>query len=166
MSMRHFSYRRIVIAAIALWLGFGQPRCLLAHDVFQTLPYATLGIGTRSGCARGAKIVVADAAEWRRVWSAHTRGLANPSQLPKVDFAHQVVLVLLNGQAPRGTSIEVAQVVQGPQATLVYYFVNQDAVAPGHQATAQPFHFAVIDKPVTPIRFVDAVGRTCSDCGK
>lgn len=161
-----FSQRSVLAGLMLLPLLLKHP-CLALADVFQTLPYVTVGLGTQSGCAHGAKMALTDEAQWQRVWNTHLRGLHNAPVLPTVDFTRQIVLVLLDGAAPAGTSIEVAQVVQGPQTTLVYYFVNQDDVAPGHKANAtQPFHFAVIDKPATPIRFVDAVGRTCSDCGK
>ncbi|MBV9470084.1 MAG: hypothetical protein JO316_03550 [Abitibacteriaceae bacterium] len=143
----------------------------LSHSPFHTLPYVTLGIGARSGCVRPAKMVITKDAEWRRVWHVHTQGMINPPALPVVDFSRQVVLVLLNGKSlSPDTSLEVAQVVTGPQETLVYYYLNGDDSTQRTRLKAaratQPFHFAAIDKPTTPIRFVNALSATCSNCGK
>lgn len=172
-------FLRVVISGILAfsWKVFAPPMSVAsdineaAHSVFRTLPYMTLGIGARSGCTRPAKMVIAKDAEWRRVWRVHTQGMINPPPLPIVDFSRQVVLVLLNGKSlSSNISLEVAQVVVGPQETLVYYRLNgDDAPKSGSSRVAvptHPFHFAAIDKPMTPIRFVSALGATCSDCGK
>lgn len=134
---------------------------------FALVPFETVGIGTASGCIRPANLVITTAAEWQRVWAVHAAGRTPAPALPAVDFSRQVVLALLAGNTTAaGATAEVAQIVRGPSEMLVYYSVNRDGGSKlaGGAAATQPYHFAVIDRPSTPLRFVDAFHSVCTTC--
>ncbi len=123
-----------------------------------------------------------------------TRAAASATpELPTVDFARQAVVVLLMGNSAADSWIEINQVVSTPSATVIFYGSRsgpgpahtqkeQEALAtPGAGAaipsvsprsvtrnpakdSSQPFHFAIIDKPVAPVRFNDLLAPDCPVC--
>jgi hypothetical protein len=150
-----------------------------------SIPFQTLAIGARSGVERPAKMLITDEREWQRVWGVHTKPATETPQLPSIDWSRQAVLSLLmgrvSGDAASGNnsstapSIELVQVVHTPLDTVVYFrearpAAQNEAVAKtttdGKTATpnAQPFHFALIDKPSTPLRFVNLSAERCDTC--
>jgi hypothetical protein len=132
-----------------------------------TMPFQTLAIGARSGCERAAKMLISDEREWQRVWGLHATA-AEKAELPAIDWSRQAVVVLLMGQvsgdASTAPAITLHQVVHTPHDTVVYF---QEAPATKTKTAApavQPFHFALIDKPVTPLRFVNLSAERCDTC--
>ena len=113
-------------------------------------------------------MVITNEIEWRRVWGIHTAGLADAPAAPAVDFSRQVVLALLMGeQQGADRSIEIAQIVRGPHETLAYFTLDGGAMqqsAVTSPATSQPFHFAVIERPASPLRFANSYGASCFTC--
>lgn len=174
------------------------------------MPFQTLGIGTQSGGARPAKMLITNEKEWRRVWAVHTRGATDgrtsgaPSnaaaastptaalEAPVVDFSTKAVVVLLMGEAAAGSWVEINQIVRTPSATVVFFgsrvgtgpmptqtereafkaitppvppvMAAPVAVSAAAKTSAQPFHFAIIDKPAAPVRFNDLFAPTCPAC--
>lgn len=115
-------------------------------------------------------------------------------ELPTVDFSRQAVVVLLLGKSPADSWIEINQVVSTPSATVIFFGSRsgagpartqkeQEALATpaatvaalssrasrsmalnAAKTSAQPFHFAIIDKPVAPVRFNDLLAPECPVC--
>jgi hypothetical protein len=156
-----------VVALALLPCGFAAP--VRANDAAplippanpQVVPFETLGIGSQSGCTKRALFAISDEAEWKRVWGVHTQALNDAPKMPQVDFSRQTVLAILSGERRDGKSLKIAQIVSGPADTVVYFWATEDeawtnSVVPTADKT-EPFHFAVIDKAPTPLRFVDAL---------
>lgn len=169
--------RRITSCAFVAGLTTGAcllPRIALAEDSTSSerspigeMSFQTLGIGTQSGCARAAKMLITDAKEWRRVWKVHTANLKPAPPLPNVDWSHQAVIALLGGQE-RDASIQINQIVRAPTAVVVF-FDNHSADAgvadaDNKKTGARSFHFALIEKPQTPLRFQDLSSPECATC--
>lgn len=136
----------------------------------KVVPYETLSIGNESGCTKRALFAISDATEWQRVWGVHTSGLTDAPRLPKVDFSRQTVLALLSGERNDGKALQVMQIVRSPQETVVYYTTAEEKLwlpveVAEPEEKAQPYTFIVLDKPSTPLRFVDALAASnCSKC--
>ena len=139
------------------------------------LPFETLGTGNESGCAKRALFAVNDVAEWQRVWGVHTQGIAEAQSLPKIDFSRQTVIAVLSGERDDEKSLQIAQVVRGPQETVVYFMLSDakswlglDEISVKTQAekAARPYVFVAVDKVTTPLRFADvfAAPSSCSKC--
>ncbi len=137
-----------------------------------SIPFQTLAIGSTSGCVRPARLLISDEKEWQRVWGIHAQGVAQTeakATLPTIDWSRQAVVALLMGQAsgtPSTTlSIEIAQIVHTPLDTVVFFretrAAQEVAANPVH---VQPVHFALIDKPSTPLRFVNLSTPDCATC--
>lgn len=139
---------------------------LAAAETEPAVPFVSLATGNKSGCTKRALMTIENEAEWHRVWKLHSNSDAEPQ---KVDFERQSVVALLAGSQPNQKLIEISEIVASPRETVIFYVLaDQDlswerALAAGG---SQPFHFALIDKPKLPVRFVDAlVGDTrCSKC--
>ena len=132
------------------------------------MPFETVGLGNQSGCAKRAFMSVTDETEWRRVWGVHSQGLSDAPKLPKVDFTRQSVIALLAGAQPTAKTIQVAQIVRNPREAVVFFLLTDEEATWGQQVVAgpsQPFHFAIIDKLETPVRFADALLGD-ADCRK
>lgn len=130
----------------------------------KTVPFETLGLGTQSGCTRPAKLIVTNEVDWKRVWRVHLSGKVPSRALPAVDFSHQVVLAVLGGRMMPGSDARIGQIVKRKTETQVYYYVQPGQGDISGRASVQPFHFAVIEKPSTPLHWMDALGATCIDC--
>ncbi len=166
--------RNILLAALALLpcgvAATGKP--VRAQEIrpekAAILPFETVGLGNQSGCSKRALMSVTDEAEWRRVWGVHTQGLLDAPALPKVDFSRQSVIALLAGTQPTAKTIQVAQIVRDAREAVVFFLLADDEITWGQQAVSgpsQPFHFAVVNKLETPVRFVDALlGDDCRKC--
>lgn len=138
------------------------------------VPFETLGTGDESGCAKRALFAINDEVEWQRVWNVHTSGLAEAQRLPKIDFARQTVLAVLSGERNDGKSLQIAQIVRGPQETIAYFQLSDEKswlgvaetpVKNEESKTARPYVFVAIDKVITPLRFVDVyAAQNCSKC--
>lgn len=133
------------------------------------LPFETVGIGNQSGCAKRALLSITDEVEWRRVWGVHTQGLADAPRLPQVDFTKQSVIALLAGVQPTAKTIQVAQIVRDAREAVVFFLLADEETTWGQPSVigpSQPFHFAVVDKVATPVRFVDALigDEGCRKC--
>ncbi|HEX8832561.1 MAG TPA: hypothetical protein VF719_00085 [Abditibacteriaceae bacterium] len=118
------------------------------------LTFQTLDIGTKSGLNRPAKMMIVDEAEWKRVWKIHTTGQEFALSAPPVDWENKAVVALMLGEQSPNSGIEVRQIARNRNETVVYYF--QTRGARDGKNVAQPFHFVVVDKPQTPVRFADA----------
>lgn len=135
-----------------------------------SIPFQTLAIGTDSGCVRAARLLISDEKEWQRVWGIHAQGVGakENSALPTIDWSRQAVVALLMGEvraSPNTTSTEIAQVVHTPLDTVVFYRETRPAPeAENSSARVQPVHFALIDKPVTALRFVNLSTPDCATC--
>jgi hypothetical protein len=138
-----------------------------------SIPFQTLAIGTSSGCARPARLLIRDEKEWQRVWGIHAQGVATQPEskgtLPAIDWSRQAVVALLMGEvggaANTTASIEIAQVVQTPLDTVVFYRETRpEPEAATNSARVQPVHFALLDKPNTPLRFVNLSAPDCATC--
>ena len=162
----HRKRKNTLLAALALLPGgvVTTAKTVRAQEIqpqrAAILPYETVGLGSQSGCAKRALMFITDEPEWRRVWGVHSQGTVDASKLPRVDFSKQSVIALLAGTLPTAKSIQVAQIVRDAREAVVFYLVADEETAWGKQAASgpsQPFHFAVIDKLDTPVRFVDAL---------
>lgn len=133
-----------------------QPAQAAAPSVFRTLD-----IGAQSGCVRPGKLIITDEKEWQRVWVLHTSIQKIKFSPPPVDFTKQAVVALMLGEQPAGASIETVQILNGRADTTIYYSVQRGQK--GGAGVGQPFHFAMIDKPVGPVRFA-SVSEECAAC--
>ena len=142
-----------------------------------SIPFQTLAIGSSSGCTRPARLLISEEKEWQRVWGIHARGThaqesatepAAKSAMPAIDWSRQAIVALLMGEvngASSTTSIEIAQVVHTPLDTVVFYRETRPAQeSAADSARVQPVHFALIDKPSTPLRFVNLSAPDCATC--
>jgi hypothetical protein len=105
------------------------------------------------------------------VWGIHLQGVRakQNASLPDIDWARQVIVALLMGEvtgaATQTTSIAISQIVHTPLDTVVFYRETR----PKQEATAnstrvQPVHFALLDRPATPVRFVNLSVPDCATC--
>jgi hypothetical protein len=136
-----------------------------------SIPFQTLAIGSSSGCARPARLLIGDEKEWQRVWGIHTQRVDAKQNvtLPAIDWSRQAVVALLMGEvsaaANTTSSIEIAQVVHTPLDTVVFYREARPEQEPAtNSSRVQPVHFALIDKPTTPLRFVNLSAPDCATC--
>ncbi|HEX8234750.1 MAG TPA: hypothetical protein VF600_02245 [Abditibacteriaceae bacterium] len=141
------------------------------------IPFQTLAIGASSGCARPARLLIRDEKEWQRVWGIHALsmnagGIATQPEsqvaLPAIDWSRQAVVALLMGEVSGTadtTSIEIVQVVHTPYDTVIFYRETRpEEAAKTNAIRVQPVHFALIDKPATPLRFVNLSAPDCATC--
>lgn len=163
---------------ISLAIALGSSGLAIAEEPntsaakIAVVPYETLSIGNQSGCKKRALFAISDAGEWQRVWGIHTSGLTEAPSIPKVDFSRQSVLAILSGERSDGKFLQIAQIVRSPQETVVYFSTGAEeswlnvSQMPKADELAQPYAFLVIDKPATPLRFVDAFAEqnNCSKC--
>ncbi len=136
-----------------------------------SIPFQTLAISTSSGCVRPARLLVNDEKEWQRVWGIHAEGVSAKQNvtLPPIDWSRQAVVALLMGEvsgaAATTASIEIAHVVHTPLDTVVFYRETRPVPeAETNLARVQPVHFALIDKPSTPVGFVNLSAPDCATC--
>jgi hypothetical protein len=138
-----------------------------------SIPFQTLAIGATSGCARPARLLIQNEKEWQRVWGIHAQGVAaqpeSKATLPGIDWSRQAVVTLLMGELDGATnttaSIEIAQVVQTPLDIVVFYRETRpEQQSVTNLTRVRPVHFALIDKPSTPLRFVNLSAPDCATC--
>lgn len=128
---------------------------------YQPIAYETLAIGSRSGCAVPAKMLISNQAEWERVWTKHMTRDEMKLSAPPVDWTRKAVVALLGGET-RGGSLELQHITREAGITTIYYSASRDA---GDRSAAEPFHFALIDAPTGPVKFADG-NIDCSVCAR
>ena len=156
--------------------GFAVPvQANAAVKAFSNVPFETLGIGNESSCTKRALFAINDATEWQRVWGVHTSGIADAQSLPKVDFSRQTVIAVLSGERNDGKSLQIAQIVRGPQEAMVYFSTSDEKswldvaevqTKVDEHKSVQPYVFVAVDKITTPVRFMDVFAAQNCSTGK
>jgi hypothetical protein len=135
----------IVVAAL---LGGAPPRGLREMK----LEMKTIEKGTDSAVDTGGQLIARTPAEWKKLWQSH----AWDRELPKVDFARDMVVGVFMGSRPTaGFAVEIVGTHRENGTLIVEYRETR----PGNDAmTAQiltaPYHLAAIPKFAGPVKFV------------
>ncbi len=174
--------QRVRVAVVGSTVAFAASACFVAQATWAAdsvstptsatspigeVAFQTLGLGTQSGCTRAAKMLVTTDKEWKRVWTLHTSKLASkPSPSPPdVDWSRQAVVVLLGGEG-RDASISINQIVRAPTGIVVFFDnMRKDGDSKSRKTgETRSFHFALIEKPRSPLRFQDLSNPECATC--
>lgn len=149
----------------ATWAADSASTSTSATPPIGEVAFQTLGLGTQSGCTRAAKMLVTTDKEWKRVWTLHTSKLASKPSLPDVDWSRQAVVVLLGGEG-RDASISINQIVRAPTGIVVFFDnMRRDGDSKSRKGgDTRSFHFALIEKPRSPLRFQDLSNPECATC--
>jgi hypothetical protein len=121
-----------------------------------TVPFQTVAKGTKSGIKTGERMCVTEEEEWLGLWRRHLTGSLQTEPCPSVDFEHNMLLAVFQGEGDADSGfVEIEKVKQLPDKILVVLKRN-DAKAPtseGERATTTSFHIAKTAKINLPVVF-------------
>ena len=112
--------------------------------------FATLAQGSSSQIQEPREVVVRSAAEWERLWSAHSS-----QPLPTVDFSRSLVVGVFLGTRPTaGYTVEITAVNGDDDRVVVEYLEHRPAPdAFVAQVLTSPFHVVSLPRDVGAIEF-------------
>jgi hypothetical protein len=121
------------------------------------LAMTTIENGTDSAVDSAGQFTARTEAQWMKLWRSH----AWDRQLPKVDFARDMVVAVFMGSRPTaGFSIEIVGTRKQDGALIVEYregAPQDDAITA--QILTAPYHIAAIPKFAGPVKFEKIVDR-------
>jgi hypothetical protein len=118
--------------------------------------FETVVKGTNSGIRRAETKVVTSDKEWEQFWKQHSSITSPSPAAPKVDFAKQVVVVVMTGEKMTGGyTVEVTRIeLKKETATVHYKETKPKETNFTIQVLTQPFHFVRMDRPKGQVKFV------------
>ena len=122
--------------------------------------------GERSGFADAARLVVRDAATWRRVWAVLAAGRADSLAPPPVDFRRELLIVAAFGARPSaGHRVAIDTVRRGDFAVeAVVRSVEPAAGCAAAFALVQPVDVVRVPRTERPVAFAER--RAAAPCGR
>ena len=115
-----------------------------------SVPFTSIGQGTRSGIQDARAVVVRSAAEWRTLWKEH-----DTAPPPDVDFSQVIVLGVFQGTKPSaGFSIQITSVTAKGTSAVVE--VVEGKPRPGMmtaQVLTSPFHLVTVPRQFESVEF-------------
>ena len=94
---------------LAIFIGVGSG--WLAANGAEPLELRNIAKGGVSGIVEARQLVVTNAAEWTKLWTAHRANVRGDTKLPEIDFAKEmVVFVALGQQRTGGYAVQIVKV--------------------------------------------------------
>lgn len=128
----------VVMTGQAQRLAAKQQGIVYEHS--DLVPFLREIQGSKTGLKKETHLVIKDSKSWTELWSQHQAGKAEPEKLPKVDFAKEMVLVVVAPESAKD-GVVIREVTQSKGKLTADY-------APSSTAR---FHFAVVKKDSTPV---------------
>ena len=120
---------------------------------------------SKEGVGQPVRCVVRRPEEWTPLWAALTRTFVSSQPSPPVEFGTRMVLVAGMGIRPStGFSIGIESVHRtddGLDATVVHYLPGGCEVG---LAETEPVHVVAVPRHDGPVRFIEKIRYTPSDC--
>ena len=132
----------IAVRRLILW-------CLVAQAGV-SVPFTSIGQGTRSGIQDARAVVVRTPGEWRTLWKEH-----DTAAPPDVDFSQVIVLGVFLGTKPTaGFSVQITSVTaKGTSAVVEVVEGKPRAGAMTAQVLTSPFHLVTVPRQFESVEF-------------
>lgn len=141
------------------WLVLLAGACFgwLAANGAEPLELRNIAKGGVSGIVETKQLVVTNASEWAKLWSAHRANTRGDTQLPEVAFVKEmVVFVAMGQQRTGGYSVEIVKVEPGEKTLKI--LVKRKSPPKGAmvtQALTAPFHIVAVPRSELKPEFVE-----------
>jgi hypothetical protein len=120
------------------------------------MPFYTIEKGTKSGIKSAERICVREEEEWLTLWRRHRAGSLVSDTAPPVDFEHNMVIAIFQGEGTNDSGfVEIDRVKLLPDKVLVI-ISEGDANSPkseSDRSTTTSFHIAKTSKNSLPVVF-------------
>jgi len=135
----HFSFAVISLLTVMACAATGYG---------DSLPFRTIAEGAFSGITRARQEVIKDKAAWGKLWKQHNRDAQPAGEIPEIDFAKEMALVVTMGQQRTGGyAIEIVKVESAKGRLRIS--VSHQSPPPGAMVTdalTAPFHMVAVAK--------------------
>lgn len=127
-----------------------------AKPVDTDMPVATIEKGTKSGIKTVERVCINEEADFLSLWRRHRTGSLKSDPAPSVDFEHNMVVAVFQGEnATDSGFIEIASVKLLPDKVLVITKQSDDSnpKSASDRSTTASFHIAKTTKSALPVSF-------------